>query len=53
MIFADKQMLKELILEELTIGKKNTSSERIHRISNGRLEVAGGKKRKMVKMRVI
>lgn len=38
-------MLKELSLVELTIGKKNTFSKGIYRISGGRSEMPGGQKR--------
>ena len=34
-----KQMLKELSQVELTIGKTNSSSEGVHRISDGRSEI--------------
>lgn len=38
-------MLKELSLVELTVGKKNTSSKGIYKVSGGRSEMPGGQKR--------
>lgn len=45
MILSGKQMLHELSPAELTIGKKNTASEGIYGISDGRSETPGDWKR--------